>query len=329
MCARPGAMPSTAPVTRENEMQLQNLLRAGVRLAAAAIAATIVAACGATATPSPTPPPDPSALLARSLTATSNLAGPVDVAVTLDGKLAQSDGTTMDISGSTITATVDRAGKQGELTVDLKGVQPGSEVKADLRVVGDTAYVQAGLLGATWYSLPLSAARALVPSALPEPSVAPSFDPQAMLSPLLEDPGVKITSSGTQQLDGRNQDVVVLTVTGSSVAAWLQQAESMAGSSGAPMGLPLPSIAPSMPDLPVTFWIDSQTGQLSKASTSITDGTSTLSVAVTIKAHSGSVSIQAPPAGETQDASQLLQMLMGSGSGGTNPFGNLFGSPAP
>jgi hypothetical protein len=72
-----------------------------------------------------------------------------------------------------------------------------------------------------------------------------------------------------------------------------------------------------MPDLPVTFWIDRQSGQLSKVSTTVTDSGSTLTVALTIKAHSGSLSIQAPPAGQTQDASQLLQMLMSGG----NPFG--------
>jgi hypothetical protein len=62
-------------------------------------------------------------------------------------------------------------------------------------------------------------------------------------------------------------------------------------------------------------------------STTITDSGNTLTVALTIKAHSGSVSIQVPPADQTQDAAQLLKMLMGSG--GANPFGNLFPSPAP
>ena len=109
-----------------------------------------------------------------------------------------------------------------------------------------------------------------------------------------------------------------MTLAGSSVAAWLTQAESMAGTSG----VPLPSVAPTMPDVPVTFWIDRQSSQLSKVSTTITDSGSTLTVALTIKAHSGTLSIQAPPADQTQDASQLLQMVMGAG-------GNPFGSPAP
>jgi hypothetical protein len=98
----------------------------------------------------------------------------------------------------------------------------------------------------------------------------------------------------------------------------------MAGTSA----VPLPSLAPTMPDIPVTFWIDQQSNQLSKVSTTISDSGSTLTLALTVKAHSGSLAIQAPPAGQTQDASQLLQMLMGSG-GGANPFGNLFASPAP
>jgi len=202
-------------------------------------------------------------------------------------------------------------------------VQATTDVKADVRVVGGTAYLQASPLGATWYSLPLSAAAGLVPSAAPLPSTVPSFDPSAMLAPFLKDPGVKITTAGVQQLDGRDQDVVTITLAGSSVATWLTQAESMAGTSG----VPLPSMAPSMPDIPVTFWIDRQSSQLSKVSTTISDSGSALTVALTIKAHSGSVSIQAPPADQTQDASQLLQMLMGSG--GANPFGNLFSSPAP
>jgi len=303
-------------------MQLPNPYRAGARLAAAIVVASLFAACGAGATPSPTLPPDPSALLTGSLVATSKLSGPLDITLTLDGKLVQSGSATMDVSGSSLVATIDQAGNQGEVTLDLKGVQATTDVKADVRVVGGTAYLQASPLGATWYSLPLSVAEGLVPSTAPVPSAAPSFDPSAMLAPFLKDPGVKITSAGVQQLDGRDQDVVTITLAGSSVATWLTQAESMAGTSG----VPLPSVAPSMPDIPV-FWIDRESSQLSKVSTTITDSGSTLTVALTIKAHSGTVSIQAPPAGETQDASQLLQMLMGSG--GANPFGNLFASPAP
>jgi hypothetical protein len=308
-------------------MHLPNPRRAVARLAAAIVVASLLASCGASAmpspTPTPTPPPDPSALLTGSLAATSKLSGPLDITLTLDGQLAQSGSPTMDISGSSLAATIDPEGKQGEVTLDLRGVQATSDIKADVRVVGGTAYLQASPLGATWYSLPLSAAEGLVPSTVPVPSAAPSFDPSAMLAPFLKDPGVKITSAGVQQLDGRDQDVVTVTLAGSSVAAWLTQAESMAGTSG----VPLPSVAPSMPDIPVTFWIDRASSQLSKVSTTITDSGSTLTVALTIKAHSGTVSIQAPPAGETQDASQLLQMLMGSG--GANPFGNLFASPAP
>lgn len=304
-------------------MHLPNPRRAGARLAAAIVVASLLAACGASATPTPTPPPDPSALLTGSLAATSKLSGPLDITLTLDGQIAQSGKATMDISGSSLAATIDQAGKQGEVTLDLRGVQATADITADVRVVGGTAYLQASPLGATWYSLPLSAAEGLVPSAVPLPSAAPSFDPSAMLAPFLKDPGVKIASGGVQQLDGRDQDVVTMTLAGSSVAAWLTQAESMAGTSG----VPLPSMAPSMPDIPVTFWIDRQSSQLSKVSTTIADGGSTLTVALTVKAHSGSVSIQAPPADQTQDASKLLQMLMGSG--GANPFGNLFASPAP
>ncbi len=304
-------------------MHLPNPRRAGARLAAAIVVASLLAACGASATPTPTPPPDPSALLTGSLAATSKLSGPLDITLTLDGQIVQSGSPTMDISGSNLTATIDVEGKQGEVTLDLRGVQATTDIKADVRVVGGTAYLQASPLGATWYSLPLSAAEGLVPSAVPLPSAVPSFDPSAMLAPFLKDPGVKIASGGVQQLDGRDQDVVTMTLAGSSVAAWLTQAESMAGTSG----VPLPSMAPSMPDIPVTFWIDRQSSQLSKVSTTVADGGSTLTVALTIKAHSGSVSIQAPPADQTQDASKLLQMLMGSG--GANPFGNLFASPAP
>ena len=304
-------------------MHLPNPRRAGSRLVAGIFVASLVSACGAAATPIPTPPPDPSALLASSIGAMSKLSGPLDITLTVDGKLAQAGSATMDVSGSSVVATIDQAGRQGEVTLDLKGVQATSDVKADVRVVSGTAYLQASLLGATWYSLPLSAAEGLVPSAVPPASAVPSFDPSALLAPMLKDPGVKITSAGVQQLDGRDQDVVTMTLAGSSIATWLTQAESMAGTSG----VPLPSIAPSMPDIPVTFWIDRQSSQLSKVSTTITDSGNTLTVALTIKAHSGSVSIQVPPADQTQDAAQLLKMLMGSG--GANPFGNLFPSPAP
>jgi hypothetical protein len=292
--------------------------RAGTRIAAAIIVAGVVAACNAAATPSPTPPPDPSALLTQGIAATSKLTGPLDITLSVDGKLAQSGAAVMDVSGSNLVATIDTAGNQGEVTVDLKGVQAATDIKADLRVVGGKAYVQASPLGATWYSLPLSAAEGLVPSSAPVPSTIPSFDPSTMLAPFLKDPGVKITSGGVQQLDGRDQDVVTVTVAGSSVAAWLAQAESMAGTSA----VPLPSLPPTLPDVPVTFWFDHASGQLSKVSTTIADASSTLTVALTIKAHSGTLSIQAPPADQTQDASQLLQMVMGAG-------GNPFASPAP
>jgi hypothetical protein len=299
-------------------MHLPNPRRSGSLLAAAVLVASSLTACNAAATPSPTPPPDPSALLTQSLAATSKLSGPIDLTLTLDGKLAQSGGATIDVSGSNLTATIDAAGKQGEVTLDLKGVQGATDIKADLRVTGGTAYAQVSPIGATWYSLPLSAAEGLVPSAAPAPSTIPSFDPSTMLAPFFRDPGVKITSGGVQQLDGRDQDVVMVTVAGSSVSAWLTQAESMAGTSS----VPLPSLPPTMPDIPVTFWLDHASGQLSKVSTTIADGASTLTVALTIKAHGGSVSIQAPPADQTQDASQLLQMLIGAG-------GNPFASPAP
>lgn len=299
-------------------MHLPNIHRTGTRLATALVAVSVLTACNAAATPSPTPPPDPSALLTQGIAATSKLSGPLDITLSLDGKLAQSGAATMDVSGSNLTATIDTAGNQGEVTVDLKGIQGATDIKADLRVVGGTAYVQASPLGATWYSLPLSAAEGLVPSAAPVPSAIPSFDPATMLAPFLKDPGVKITSGGVQQLDGRDQDVVTVTVAGSSVAAWLAQAESMTGASG----VPLPSLPPTMPDVPVTFWFDHQSGQLSKLSTTIADATSTLTVGLTIKSHSGTVAIQAPPADQTQDASQLLQMVMGAG-------GNPFASPTP
>ena len=235
-------------------MYLSHARRGGGPFFAAAVMVSLVAACGASATPNPTPPPDPSALLSASLATTSKLSGPLDLTLSIDGKLAQSDGTTMDISGSSLVATIDRAGNQGELTVDLKGVQASSDVKADVRVVGGTAYVQASLLGSAWYSLPLAAAQALVPSAIPVPSALPSFDPSALLAPFLKDPGVTITSDGVQQLDGRDQDVVTATITSSTVATWMARAESMAGSSG----VALPSIAPTVPDIPVTIWIDRQ-----------------------------------------------------------------------
>ncbi len=306
-------------------MHLQKPNRVATRLLAMMAVAGLVAACSAGATPSPTAAPDPSALLTGSLLATSKLTGPLDVTLALDGTLAQSDGTTMNISGSNLTLSMDQAGAQGELIVDLKGMQGATDITADVRVVGGTAYVSASPLGATWYSLPLSAAEGLVPSSLPVSSAEPSQDPAAMLAPLLKDPGVTITSGGVQQLDGRAQQVVIVTVAGSSVASWLSQAESMAGTSA----VPLPSLPPTMPDIPVTFWIDQQSNQLSKVSTTISDSGSTLTLALTVKAHSGSLAIQAPPAGQTQDASQLLQMLMGSGGSGANPFGNLFASPAP
>jgi len=190
--------------------------------------------------------------------------------------------------------------------------------------VGGTAYVQASPLGPTWYSLPLTAAEGLVPSTAPVPSAVPSFDPATILAPFLKDPGVVIALGNSQQLDGRDQDVVTMTVAGSTLAAWLTQAESMAGSSG----MPLPSVSPGMPDIPLTFWIDRQSNQLSKVSTTITDGSSTLTVALAIKAHVGTVAIQAPPADQTQDASVLLKSFMGAGDG-TNPFSTLFASPAP
>ena len=231
----------------------------------------------------------------------------------------------MDISGSSLVASIDTAGKQGELTLDLKGVQGATDITADLRVLNGTAYVQASPLGATWYSLPLSAAEALAPSALPVASAVPSFDPATVLAPILKDPGVKIEMGAGQQLDGRDQDVVTVTIAGATLSTWITQAASMAGTTG----VPLPSVAPDMPDLPVTFWVDHQSGQLSKVSTTISDSSSTLTVALTIKAHAGSLAIQAPAADQTQDASQLLQMIMGAGGGGANPFGNLFGSPAP
>jgi hypothetical protein len=306
-------------------MHLQNRNRAAARLVAVVAVAALVAACSAGATPSPTPPPDPSALLTGSLLATSKISGPLDITLALDGTLAQSDGTTMNISGSNVTVSMDQASQQGELTLDLKGVQGATDVTADVRVVGGTAYLSASPLGATWYSLPLSAAEGLVPSTLPVASAEPSQDPAAMLAPLLQDPGVTITSGGTQQLDGRDQQVVTVTIAGSSVVSWLTKVESMAGTSA----VPLPSLAPTMPDIPVTFWIDQQSNQLSKVSTTISDSGSTLTLALTVKAHSGSLAIQAPPAGQTQDASQLLHTLMGSGASGANPFGNLFASPAP
>ena len=299
-------------------MRLPRPNRAGTRIAAAIIVAGVLAACNAAAAPSPTPPPDPSALLTQGIAATSKLTGPLDITLSLDGKLAQSGAAAMDVSGSNLVATIDTAGNQGEVTVDLKGVQAATDITADLRVVGGKAYVQASPLGATWYSLPLSAAEALVPSSAPVPSAIPLFDPSTMLAPFLKDPGVKITSGGVQQLDGRDQDVVTVTVAGSSVATWLAQAESMAGTSA----VPLPSLPPTLPDVPVTLWFDHASGQLSKVSTTIADASSTLTVALTIKAHSGTLSIQAPPAGQTQDASQLLQMVMGAG-------GNPFASPSP
>ena len=299
-------------------MRMPRPHRAGTRIAAAIIVAGVLAACNAAATPSPTPPPDPSALLTQGIAATSKLTGPLDITLSVDGKLAQSGAAAMDVSGSNLVATIDTAGNQGEVTVDLKGVQAATDIKADLRVVGGTAYVQASPLGAMWYSLPLSAAKALVPSSAPVPSTIPSFDPSTILAPFLKDPGVKITSGGVQQLDGRDQDVVTVTVAGSSVSAWLAQAESMTGTTAVPM----PSLPPTLPDVPVSFWFDHASGQLSKVSTTIADASSTLTVALTIKAHSGTVSIQAPPADQTQDASQLLKMVMGAG-------GNPFASPAP
>ncbi len=288
-------------------------------------AAIMLAACSAAATPSPTQPPDLSALLTGSLASTAKLSGPLDLTLTIDGQLAQSGGPSMDISGSKLVVSMDQANKQGELTLDLKGVQPSGDITADVRIVGGSAYVQASPIGATWYALPLARAEDLIPSTVPVPSAVPSLDPSAMLAPYLQNSGVKITSGGTQQLDGRDQDVVVVTVSGTTISSLLATLGSMAGSSL----VPLPSLPPTMPGVPLTFWIDHQSNQLSKVSTTISDSESTLTLALTISAHAGALTVQAPPADQTQDAGKLLQMLMGSGSGGANPFGNLFASPAP
>ena len=292
---------------------------------AALAAAILLAACSAAATPSPTPPPDLSTLLTGSLAATSKLSGPLDLTLTIDGQLAQTEGPSMDISGSKLVVSMDQAGGQGEVTLDLKGAQPTGDITADVRVVGGSAYLQASPIGTTWYSLPLATAEGLVPSTVPVPSAVPSLDPSAMLAPYLKDPGVQITSGGTRQLDGRDQDVVLVTVSGTTISSWLATLGSMAGSSV----VPLPSLPPTMPDIPVTFWIDHQSNQLSKVSTTISDSGSTLTLALTITAHAGALTVQVPPADQTQDAGKLLQMLMGSGAGGANPFGDLFASPAP
>ena len=181
-------------------MHLQNRNRLAARLTAVATVAALVAACSAGATPSPTPsptpPPDPSALLTGSLAATSKLAGPLDITLALDGKLAQSDGTTMNISGSNLTVAMDPAGQQGELTLDLKGVQGATDITADVRVVGGTAYLRPARSGQRGTRCRSPTAEGLVPSALPVPSAAPSLDPAAMLAPLLKDPGITITSGG-------------------------------------------------------------------------------------------------------------------------------------
>jgi hypothetical protein len=313
------------PATRKTDVIHLPIPRRARGPIAALAAAILLAACSAAATPSPTPPPDPAALLTGSLAATSKLSGPLDVTLTIDGQLAQAGGPSMDVSGSKLVLSMDPAGKQGELTLDLKGVQPSTDITADVRVVAGSAYLQASPIGATWYSLPLATAEGLVPSTVPVPSAVPSLDPAAMLAPYLQGSGVKITSGGTQQLDGRDQDVVMVTVSGTTIASWLANLGSMAGSSV----VPLPSLPPTMPDIPLTFWIDHQSNQLSKVSTTIADSGSSLTLALTITAHAGALTVQAPPADQTQDAGKLLQMLMGSGAGGANPFGNLFASPAP
>src|ERR1035437_7975462 len=80
-------------------MHLPNPYRAGARLAAAVVIASLLTACGSGATPSPTPsptpPPDPSALLTGSLATTLKLSGPLDITLTLDGKLVQAGSATM------------------------------------------------------------------------------------------------------------------------------------------------------------------------------------------------------------------------------------------
>lgn len=287
------------------------------RIAAPIVVAGLLAGCGAGATP--TPPPDPTALLTSSAEATSKLSGPLDLAITFDGKIVES-GKTTELSGSKITAAFDRDGKQADVNVTIKGVEASGDFTAALRVVNDTAYVQAAMLGPSWYSLPLSTAESLMPSAAPEASM----DPKTVLDPLTKDSGVKITYAGTEQLDGRDQHKITVTVTGASASKFLSEASSLTGGAA-----PLPSME-AVPDVTVNVWIDRQSGAFSKATTTISDTAgSSLSIAVTLKAHSGSLSVQAPPADQVQPAEQLLQMFMGlSGSGG-NPFGDLFGTPAP
>ena len=292
------------------------------RLLAPVALATLLAGCGASATPSPTPPPDPTLLLTSAVAATSTTTGPIDLGVTLDGKILES-GKTTDISGSSLSATIDTANKQAEVAVTLKGVQGTGDLTGTLRVVADIAYVQVSLLGPTWYSLPLSAASQLAPSTAPQASL----DPGKVFGSLLTDPSVKITYVGTGQLNGRDQNEVAVLVPGKTLATWLSTAESMAGTSGVAGAVPLPSMG-TVPDVTVNVWIDRQSGAFSKASTTLSDSGSTVTIGVTLKSHEGTVSIQAPPADQTQSAEQLLSTLMGGGSG-TNPFGGLSGSPTP
>lgn len=289
------------------------------RIAATIAVAGLLAGCGAGATP--TPPPDPTALLTSSVQATSKLTGPLDLAVTFDGKIVEG-GKTTTLSGSQITASFDGAAKQADVNVTIKGIEGTGDFTAAVRVVNDTAYLKAGMLGESWYSLPLSTAEGMMPSAAPEASV----NPAAMLDPFTKDPGVKVTYAGTEQIDGRDQHKITITVTGASAAKWLSEASSMAGSAA----MPLPSMD-TVPDVTVNVWLDRQSGAFTKATSTFSDSAgSSLTIAATLKAHQGTLSVQAPPADQVQPAEQLLQMFLGlSGGGGQNPFGDLFGSPAP
>jgi hypothetical protein len=272
-----------------------------------------VAACtsGATVgTPSAARPPagSPHDVLVAAATATGSGTVHAELTATVNGSpsFGSDSGQSQVNTTVSMVGDFDLADRDASMSITIPPIDGSQATAAQLRLIGQTAYVQApGLASVTggkpWISLDAKSFQRALGSDTSNPfSGVVSGDPTKILA-LLAEAGVPVTEVGPSSVDGVPTTEYQATV-------------DLAGAAGASAGSALGSqIAHSLGlgSIPVSVWIDDQ-GRVRKLTTDFSVLGVHLDVSMNLSRFGEPVTVSPPPADQVADGSALLGGELGA-----------------
>ena len=281
-----------------------------VALAATALVALVACSGAATATPIA----DPSEIVSQSLDALSkaktvharaDVTGtlPFDAGALLGGLSGDpgtpsAAGSSMDLAGTYLDATVDIGGKKGTVTVAIPFLLG---TKLDLIMDGDTSYTRISLFGDTWQKS--------VASPEPGASPSPSQDAASMVADVkkaLSDPAIKTEKLADEKCGEDDCYHVRITAPASALA---DDAGGLASGLGGDLGglaegltSPAPGASPLIGgDVTIDWWARKSDLRPMKIVLGTAAEGSTLAVTITMDKWDEAVTVSPPPADQVTE----------------------------